>query len=74
MNIGEKIKNFRKMRGLTQNYIAEVMGVTCQAVSKWEKGDCMPDITRLPLLAKALGVSVDDLLSNSKLYCDITET
>ena len=64
MNIGENIKRYRKMRGLTQNDIALVMKVTCQAVSKWETGDCMPDITRLPLLAKAVGVSVDELLSD----------
>ena len=64
MNIGEKIKRYRKMRGLTQNDIAEPLKISCQAISKWETGDCMPDITRLPLLAKALGVSVDELLSD----------
>ena len=60
--IGKRIQALRKERGLTQKQLAETVGVTPQAVSKWETDESCPDITALPLLAEALGVSVDTLL------------
>lgn len=51
MNIGEKIKKYRKSKDITQEVLAERIGVTYQAISKWERGDSFPDITLLPALA-----------------------
>ena len=61
MEIGKKIKQLRFKAGLTQEQLAEKMGVGPQAVSKWETGVAMPDITALPMLAEVFGVSIDDL-------------
>lgn len=60
--IGKRIQSLRKERGLTQKQLADAVGVTPQAVSKWETDESCPDITALPLLAGVLGVSVDSLL------------
>ena len=61
MNIGNKIKELRKQRGLTQEQLAEVIGVSFQAVSKWENNISLPDIALAPVLASYFGVSLDDL-------------
>ena len=58
--IGKNIAEFRKGRALTQEQLGDAVGVTGQAVSKWEKGG-MPDAYLLPDIAKTLGVSVDRL-------------
>ena len=60
--IGKRIQALRKEREMTQKQLADAVGVTPQAVSKWETDESCPDITALPLLAGALGVSVDALL------------
>ena len=59
---GEKLKNIRKEKNLTQEEAAEKIGVSGQAVSKWEKGECLPDVYNLKLLGKLYRVSVDSLL------------
>ena len=61
MDIGKKIKQLRFRSGLTQEKLAEKLGVGAQAVSKWETSVTMPDVTLLPLIAEAFGVSIDDL-------------
>ena len=61
MNIGNKIRLMRKRGGFTQEQLASKLGVSGQAVSKWENEIVMPDITLLPLIAEAFGVSIDDL-------------
>lgn len=61
MELGKKIKQLRFKAGLTQEQLAEKMGVAPQSVSKWENAVAMPDITALPLLAEIFGVSIDDL-------------
>ena len=61
MELGKKIRQLRFRAGLTQEQLAEKMGVGPQAVSKWENAAAMPDITALPLLAETFGVSIDDL-------------
>ena len=61
MELGKKIKQLRFKAGLTQEQLAEKIGVGPQAVSKWENAVAMPDITALPLLAETFGVSIDDL-------------
>ena len=65
MELGKKIKQQRFKAGLTQEQLAEKMGVGAQAVSKWETGAAMPDITALPLLAEVFGVSIDELFDLS---------
>lgn len=64
MNIyfGENLKNLRKQKNLTQERLAEFLGVSFQTVSKWERGDTYPDITTLPEIASFFRISVDDLL------------
>lgn len=61
--LGKRIAALRRDKGLKQDELAQQLGVTPQAVSKWENDQTCPDITLLPQLAKILGVSVDELLS-----------
>lgn len=64
--IGKKIAQLRKEKNLTQMELADIMGVSYQAVSNWERGNSMPDISKLSELTVTLGVSVDELLDNEK--------
>ena len=66
MTIGKRICLLRKEKGLTQEELASHMGVSPQAVSKWENDQTCPDISALPKLAGLLGVSVDELLSGKQ--------
>lgn len=61
-NFGKRLREFRKRRNLTQKEVATKIGVSEQALSKWENGDCLPDVYNLKLLALVLNVSVDCLL------------
>ncbi|MBQ9746531.1 MAG: helix-turn-helix transcriptional regulator [Clostridia bacterium] len=70
MNIGNKIKALRKKRGITQEQLAESIGVSFQAVSKWETGIALPDITLAPILASYFGVSMDTLFDFSLAEID----
>ena len=63
-SIGSNIRDFRLKKQLTQEQLAEKLGVTFQAVSKWETNANTPDLMLLPEIAKALGVMIDDLFSN----------
>lgn len=63
LQIGTRIKILRKERGLTQETVAEYVGVSYQAVSKWETGATTPDIALLPALAELFGVRIDHLFS-----------
>jgi len=63
MNIGENIRMLRRERRVTQEQLAEAIGISFQAVSKWENGITMPDITLVPVLAAYFGVTTDRLLS-----------
>lgn len=63
MDIGSAIKKLRMDRKITQEEVAEYLGISFQAVSKWETGTTMPDITLLPKIADFFGVRIDDLFS-----------
>ena len=72
MELGKKIRQLRFKAGLTQENLAERLGLGPQAVSKWETGAAMPDITLLPRLAEIFGVSIDelfDLTAEQRLNC-----
>ena len=60
------LKTRRKIKNLTQVDVAEKMGVTPQAVSKWERGESLPDISLLSALAKLYGVSVENILNGNE--------
>ena len=66
MTIGKRIALLRREKNLTQEELAQHMGVSPQAVSKWENDQTCPDISALPKLARLLGVSVDELLEGKK--------
>lgn len=61
-SLGKKINELRREKGMTQETLAERMGVTPQAVSKWENDLSAPDIQSLPLMAELFGVTTDELL------------
>ena len=60
ITIADRIKAYRKENKLTQKEFGKLIGVSAQAVYKWEQSVCFPDITLLPNLARVLGCTVDD--------------
>ncbi len=65
MEIGNQIKALRSRRGVTQEALAQALGVTAQAVSKWERNAATPDIELLPALSAYFGVTIDELFAIS---------
>lgn len=63
LEIGKKIKYLRKGKGITQEVLASYLGVTTQAVSKWENESTAPDIALLPSISIYFGVTIDELFS-----------
>ena len=61
MQLGEKIKSLRKQKNLSQEVLANYLGVSFQAVSKWESSTTMPDVMLIPAIASFFGVSTDEL-------------
>lgn len=68
MTLGEKIKNYRKSAGLSQEKLAEKLCVSRQAITKWEADNGIPDINNLQCIAKLFDVSVDSLLEIKNEY------
>ena len=66
MTLEEQIKHYRKQAGLSQEKMAEKIGVSRQAITKWENGTGTPDIANLMAIADLFQISVDELLSNEK--------
>ena len=64
--VGDQIAMLRKQKGLTQTELGERLGITFQAVSKWERGETLPDTAILPDLADVLETSIDNLLTGGK--------
>ena len=65
--MGNRIAMLRRKKELKQDTLAEMLGVSPQAVSKWENDQSCPDISLLPKLAKILGVTVDELLTGESV-------
>lgn len=65
-SLGQTIANLRRRHGLTQATLAERLGVTDKAVSRWENGQGYPDVTTIPRIAKLFGVSIDSLMLGEK--------
>ncbi len=70
--IGKQIKKYRNERGLTQEQLGLAVGVTTQAVSKWERGGSIPDAEILPELSQILGVSIDALFGREEQSIAVT--
>ena len=66
-SLGSFVSSRRKTLGLTQQNLAESLGYTVQAISKFENGQSEMDLSSLPELAKALGLSLDDLFHGDAL-------
>lgn len=66
MTIGKNIAELRKNGNMTQEQLAEILGVTAQSVSKWENDTTMPDIMLLPAIAGCFGITVDELYGGRK--------
>ena len=75
MKIGNTIRELRKSKNMTQEQLAEKLGISFQAVSKWENNISLPDITVIPTLASVFGVSVDRLFAEDirDIDADISE-
>ena len=65
IKINEQISQLRRQAGMTQEELAAKLGVTNQAVSKWESAQCCPDIALLPDIARLFGLTVDELLTGA---------
>lgn len=70
--LSENLKKHRILKGLTQEELAELLHVTPQSVSKWERAECCPDISLLPALANIFGTSTDLLLGMDIIRADQT--
>ncbi|MEH7612843.1 helix-turn-helix domain-containing protein, partial [Gottfriedia acidiceleris] len=64
--VGRQIAQLRKVNKITQMKLADQLGVSFQAISNWERGETMPDISKLPELAEIFNVSIDEILGNEK--------
>lgn len=67
MNFSEKLRSLRREKGISQEKLADYLGISFQAVSKWERGTGMPDISLLPLISRFFGITVDELLCAEKI-------
>ena len=65
MKLGQTIAELRKQNNMTQAEVADALHISYQAVSKWERDECLPDITLLPNIAELFQISIDKLLGHS---------
>ncbi len=65
-SMGQFIAVLRKAKGMTQRELAEMLGVSDKAVSRWERDECAPDISALPVLAEIFDITVDELLRGER--------
>ena len=67
IRIGEKIRTLRKGKNISQEVLAQYLGISFQAVSKWENGDTLPDVAMIPAIAAFFEVSTDELFDFNRL-------
>ena len=67
---GKRIKEMRKRSGMTQAELAEKLGITDRAVSKWENGRGMPELSLLKPLSEELGVTINEILSGERIQSE----
>ena len=67
IRLGAKIRRLRKAMNISQEVLAQYLGVSFQAVSKWETGDTMPDVTLIPAIASFFDVSTDELFDFNRM-------
>lgn len=67
LQIGENLKKLRDEKGITQEQLSDVLGVSCQSVSRWELNVCYPDLELLPVIANYFDITLDDLLGMAYL-------
>ena len=72
MKLAENIARLRKERGMTQEALAELVGVSAQTISKWENAATYPDVALLPVIADVFGVSIDALYGRESGYPDVS--
>ncbi len=68
VKVGKKIAELRKNYNMTQFELADKLGISFQAVSNWERGNSMPDISKLPEIAELFQVSIDEILGKSNSF------
>ena len=61
--ISKKLKFYRFQNSITQQQLADMLGITSQSISKWEREECCPDIALLPVLADTIGCKVDEFFA-----------
>lgn len=74
MTFAENVKMLRKQAGMSQEQLAEKLGVSRQAVTKWETGAGIPDIENIMAISMLFDISIDDLLSNERGSKKVVET
>lgn len=67
LKLGEKIRSLRKGKNISQEVLAQYLGVSFQAISKWENEDCLPDVTMIPAIAAFFEVSTDELFDFNRI-------
>lgn len=70
IHLGEKIRSLRKKKNISQEVLAQYLGISFQAVSKWENGDNMPDVTMIPAIAAFFEVSTDELFDFNRIQME----
>lgn len=70
VKLGKKIRELRKTRNISQEVLAQFLGVSSQAVSKWENDTAMPDVSLIPVIASFFNVSTDDLFDYNRLEAE----
>lgn len=67
LQIGDKLKELRQQNNITQDRLAEILGVSGQSVSRWELGICYPDLELLPVIANYFDITLDDLVGMNRI-------
>jgi len=66
LSLGSKIKALRKAHGITQEQLADTIGISFQSVSKWENNIALPDVTLVPVIASYFGITLEEVVDSVK--------